>query len=164
MKPIDKISIAESINFIKSLTTEEKIEYCKIMKQLQPYAFRAITGMMQEGISMTKLDHGLNLLMIIHHAFYSHCRNLPLITLEMLRDALECNLAMLQLIDRGCLMDDETILLYPEKIMLTFIICYVEDNNLGSPCKENEALITRIKIVLDTYATAKIAANKIGLH
>ncbi len=44
-------------------------------------------------------------------------------------------------------------------------ICYIKHNNLGSLCKKNESLITRIKMVLDTYAKAKsVAANNIRLH
>jgi hypothetical protein len=165
MKPIDEISIAKSINFFKSLTPEEKVKYCEKIQQLQPFAFRAIIAMIQEGVSVQKLEHGINLLMVIHHAFYSNCRSLPLITGDMLRDALEGNVAMLQSIDRGWLTHEKTLLSYPERVMLAFIICYIKHNNLGSLCKENESLITRIKTVLDTYAKVKsVAANNIRLH
>ena len=111
------------------------------------------------------MAHGINLLMVIHHAFYSNCRSLPLITWDILRDALEGNVAMMQSIDRGWLTHDNTVLLYPERIMLAFIICYMKENKLGSPNKENERLITRIKIVLDAYAKARsVAANNVRLN
>jgi len=49
--------------------------------------------------------------------------------------------------------------------MLAFIICYMKENKLQSPSKENERLITKVKMALDTYAKAKsVAANNIGLH
>jgi len=165
MKPIDKAGIAQSINFIQSLTAEEKIEYCENIRELQPYAFLSVVALLQEDVSVSNVDHGMNLLMVIHHAFYSHCRSLPLITVDMLRDALDGNAAMMQSIGRGWLSHDRSVAIYPEKIMLTVIICYIKVNNLGSPCKENERLITRIKMVLDAYGKAKhVAANSIWLH
>jgi len=165
MKPIDKISLAKSINFIQSLTPEDKIKYCENIHQLQPHAFLTIVALMQEGLPVPMLDHGICLLMVIHHVFYSHCRSLPLITEDLLRDALEGNVAMLQSIEQGWLTHDKAISLYPERTLLTFIFGYMKDNNLGFPCKENERLISRIKILLDAYAKAKsLAMNNFQLH
>lgn len=165
MKPIDNISIAKSIDFIKSLTFEDKVEFCENIQRFQPNAFLAIMAVMQEGASVEKLEHGINLLMVIHHAFYSHYRSLPLITRDMLRDALEGNVATWQSIDRGWLTYERAISLYPERSMLNFVIRYLKNNNLRSTCKENERLIIRIKMVLDSYAEAKmVRANNTGLH
>lgn len=165
MKPIDKINLAKSVNFIQSLTPEEKIKYCDDIHILQPHVFFTIIALMQEGISKPMLVHGLNMLMVIHHAFYSNCRSLPLITEYMLRDSLEGNIATLQSIDRGLLTHDDAIISYPEITMLAFIICYMKENRLESICKENNRMMTKVKMVLDTYAKAKsVAANNIGLH
>jgi hypothetical protein len=165
MKPIDKICIAKSITFIKSIKSEEKMKYCDNIHQLQPHAFLTIIAMMREGVSLPKLVHAIHILMVMHHAFYSNCRSLPLITRDMLRDALEGNAAMLQSIERGWLTHAETVSSYPEKIILAFIVCYMKDNNLISPCEENARLMMRIKIVLDTYVKAKsVAAHSVGLH
>ena len=165
MRQIDEVCIAKSINFINAIPAEEKMDYWANIRQRQPHACLTAIDMVQEGVSVSKFGHAIYLLMVMHHAFYSNCRYLPLITQDMLREALEGNVAMLQTMKRGWLAHDKAILLYPERTMLTFFICYAKGNNLAIPCKENEILLTRIKIVLDAYVKAKdIAANNIKLH
>jgi hypothetical protein len=162
---IDEVCITKSINFIKSIPPEEQMDYWANIRQLQPHACLTALAMVQEGVSVCKFGHAIYLLMVMHHAFYANCRYLPLITPEMLREALEGNAAMLQAMKRGLLAHDKAILSYPERTMLMFIISYVKLNHLGVPCKENEILLTRIKVVLDAYVNAKnIAANNINLH
>jgi hypothetical protein len=164
MDPISKDCIAKSVNFVNSLQFEEIAQYCESISHLQPYAFLNIIKMLHDGVSTCKISHAMHMLMVIHKAFYFNHKNLPIISKTALRDAFESNVAMLQSIERGWLTHEETLLSYPERNLLAFMIIYLKNHGLVTPSEENERLVINLKTVLDAYIKAKEAAAKVMFH
>jgi hypothetical protein len=161
MKPIKIMYISKSINFVNSLELNEKLAEIEKIHQSQPHAFLTVLSLSQEGVSMEKVDHALNVLLVIHKVFIDAANGLkiPLISKQMLEESLESNIAMLQAIDQGWLTTDESINSYLEKNILTYLVGYLKDHDLISPSKEHERLLINLKTVLDTYANARRIAN-----
>lgn len=161
MNPIDIKQITKSIKCFNSLGFDERIAESEKIHQSQPHAFLTVLSLSQDGVSMEKIEHALNLLMIIHKIFSDDPtgRKMPMISKRMLDDALESNIAMLQSIDRGWLTTDESINSHSEKNILAYLVGYLKDQDLISPSEENERLLINLKTVLDSYANARRLAQ-----
>lgn len=157
MKPIEIKYITKSINYANSLDFNEKIREIEAIHQSQPHAFLTVLALSQDGVSMEKVDHALNVLMVIHKVFSDGSKGLkmPLITKRMLDDALESNIAMLQTIDKGWLTTDESITSYFEKNILAYIVGYLKEHDLISASEEHERILINLKTVLDSYTNAR---------
>lgn len=162
MKPIEIKHITKSINYINSLDFNEKITETEAIHQSQPHAFLTVLALSQDGVSMEKVDHALNVLMVIHKVFSdaSNGLKIPLITKRMLDDALESNIAMLQTIDQGWLTTEESITSYFENNILAYLVGYLKEHDLISPNEEHERILINLKTVLDSYANARRFAKK----
>ena len=161
MNPIEIIQITKSINYLNSLGFSEKISETEKIHQSQPHAFLTVLALSHDGVSMEKVEHALNVLMVIHKVFNDDTsgRKLPVISKQILDDALESNTAMLQSIDRGWLTTDESINSYFENNLLAYLVGYLKDHDLISPCEEHERLLINLKTVLDSYANARRLAK-----
>ncbi len=161
MNPIEINHITKSINYVNSLEFNEKVAETEKIHQSQPHAFLTVLALSQDGVSMEKVEHALNLLMVIHNVFCDNTsdRQIPLISKQMLDDALEGNIAMLQAIDQEWLNTNESINSYFEKNILSYLIGYLKKHDLISPCEEHERLIINLKTVLDSYAKARSIAK-----
>jgi hypothetical protein len=161
MNPIKIKHITKSINYVNSLTFNEKATEAEKIHQSQPHVFLTVLALSQDGVSMEKVEHALNVLMVIHKVFSddSSGRQIPLISRRMLDEALESNTAMLQAIDQEWLTTDESINSYFEKNILSYIIGYLKEHGLISPEEENERLLINLKTVLDSYANARRIAK-----
>jgi len=157
MKPIEIKDITKSVNYFNSLEINEKIAETEAIHHTQPHVFLTILALSQDGVSMEKVDHALNILLVIHKVFSdaSNGRKIPLISKGMLNDALESNIAMLQTIDQGWLTTDESIKSYFEKNVLAYLIGYLKKRDLLSPSKEHERLLINLKTVIDSYANSR---------
>ena len=161
MTPIKIKNIAKSINFVNSLELNDKLAELDKIYQSQPHAFLTVLSLSQDGVSMEKVDHALNILLVIHKVFSdaSNGRKIPLISKGMLNDALESNIAMLQTIDQGWLTTDVSIKSYFENNVLAYLIGYLKKHDLLPPSKEHERLIINLKTVLDSYANSRKCAK-----
>jgi len=161
MNPIGIEEITKSIKFFNSLDFNERLAESEKIHQSQPHAFFTILSLSQDGVSMEKVEHALNLLMVIHKIFNddSSGRKMPMISKRMLDDALESNVAMLQSIDQGWLTTDESINSHCEKNILAYLVGYLKDHDLISPSEEHERLLINVKTVLDSYANARRLAK-----
>jgi hypothetical protein len=157
MIPIEIKLITKSINYFNALELNEKIVETEKIHQSQPHAFLTVLALSQDGVSMEKVEHALNVLMVIHKVFNDDAsgRKFPLISKKMLDYALESNIAMLQSIDRGWLTTDESINSYSENNLLAYLVGYLKDHDLISPCEEHERVLINLKTVLDSYANAR---------
>jgi len=161
MKPIEIKAITTSVNYFNSLEINEKIAETEAIHHTQPNVFLTILALSQDGVSMEKVDHALNILLVIHKVFSdaSNGRKIPLISKGMLNDALESNIAMLQTIDQGWLTTDVSIKSYFENNVLAYLIGYLKKHDLLPPSKEHERLIINLKTVLDSYANSRKCAK-----
>jgi len=157
MNPIEIIQNTKSIYYLNSLGFSEKIAEPDKIHQSQPHAFLTVLALFQDGVSMEKVEHALNVLMVIHKVISDDAigRKLPVISKRMLDDALESNTTMLQSIDRGWLNTDESTNSYFENNLLAYLVGYLKDHDLISPCPEHEILLINLKTVLDSYANAR---------
>jgi hypothetical protein len=110
---------------------------------------------------MEKVEHALNILMVIHTAFSDDTggRKMPLISKRMLDDALESNIAMLQAIGQEWLTTDESLDSYFEKNILAYLINYLKEYDLLFACEEHERMIINLKTIIDSYANARSIAR-----
>lgn len=161
MKPIEINKITKSINFVNSLGFNNKITETEKIHQSQPHAFLTVLALSQDGVSMEKVEHALNILMVIHTAFSDDTggRKIPLISKRMLDDALESNIAMLQAIGQEWLTTDESLDSYFEKNILAYLINYLKEYDLLSACEEHERMIINLKTIIDSYANARSIAR-----
>ncbi len=161
MNPIETKQIEGSIKYFNSLEFNERIAESEKIHQSQPHAFLTVLSLSQDGVSMEKVEHALNILIVIHKIFSddSSSRKLPMISKRMLDDGLESNVAMLQSIDRGWAAKDDSINSHSEKNILAYLFGYLKDHDLISPCEEHERLLINLKTVLDLYANARRLAK-----
>lgn len=161
MDPIGTKQIAKAIIFFNSLEFNARIAESEKIHQCQPHAFLTVLSLSQDGVSMKKVEHALNLLIIIHKIFSDDPsgRKLQVISKRMLDNALESNIAMLQSIDQGWLNTDESLSSHSEKNILACVVGYLKDHDLISPCEENERLLLNLKTILDSYANARRQAE-----
>lgn len=161
MKPIEINKITKSINYVNSLGFNNKIIETEKIHQSQPHAFLTVLALSKDGVSMEKVEHALNILMVIHTAFSDDTggRKIPLISKCMLGDALESNIAMLQAIGQEWLTTDESLDSYFEKNILAYLINYLKEYDLLSACEEHERMVINLKTIIDSYANARSIAR-----
>jgi hypothetical protein len=161
MKPIELKHIVKSIDYVNSLKFNEKTTEIEKIHQSQPHVFLTVLALSQDGVSMEKVEHALNVLLIIHKIFSDDPsgRKISLISKRMLDDALESNIAMLQTIEQGWLSTDESINSYFEKNILAYVVGYLKENGLLASSEENERILINLKTVLDSYSNARRRAE-----
>jgi len=161
MKSIELKHIVKWVNYVNSLKFDEKRTEIEKIHQSQPHVFLTVLALSQDGVSMEKVEHALNVLLIIHKIFSddSSGRKISLISKRMLDDALESNIAMLQTIEQGWLSTDESINSYFEKNILAYVVGYLKENGLLASSEENERVLINLKTVLDSYSNARRRAE-----
>ena len=161
MKAIELKHIVKSIDYVNSLKFNEKTTEIEKIHQSQPHVFLTVLALSQDGVSMEKVEHALNVLLIIHKIFSDDPsgRKISLISKRMLDDALESNIAMLQTIEQGWLSTDESINSYFEKNILAYVVGYLKENGLLASSEENERILINLKTVLDSYSNARRRAE-----
>lgn len=161
MKAIELKHIVKSINYVNSLKFNKKTIEIEKIHQSQPHVFLTVLALSQDGVSMEKVEHALNVLLIIHKIFSDDPsgRKISLISKRMLDDALESNIAMLQTIEQGWLSTDESINSYFEKNILAYVVGYLKENGLLTSSEENERILINLKTVLDSYSNARRRAE-----
>jgi hypothetical protein len=158
--PIGIESIRNAVLHVSSLRLRDRVTLCERIHERQPHAFLALLALSQDGVTMEAVDHAIHLLMVMHTAFETTCtKKLPIITKSMIDEAFRDNATVFRAYEQNLISLDNTIESHPEQTMLTYLVGYLRDNDLAEPSEPNERLIMTIKVILDTFATARSIAE-----
>ena len=158
MNTIDNKTIITSLHYFNTLKLEERIKLNESIQQKQPHAFLTVLALSQEGVSLEKMDHILNILCVIYLLITkNNSIKLPVVSKQALLKAYKNNIAMLRFIEieEDGKLKDEIFESYPEKFLLVYLIGCLKEIDLLKNNKECNMIITTLKVVLDSLIKAK---------
>jgi len=162
MPTISTEMVAKAVHTITGYDLVQKETLCDKIRISQPHIFFTTLALTQDRVSMSKMDHLLHVLMIVHMVTETEASlPLPTISREAIHIAHKKHNNMLRYLEAESdrQMWDLTCTTYPEPVLLAYILNYLVEKGINTKTQEDYLILNMSKVILDVYVNAFKESN-----
>ncbi len=156
--PIRAEIVTAAVGTVTGLSLKEQEALCDQIHADQPHIFLTTVALSQDGVSLSRLEHALHVLMVVYLAFKNGTKApLPVISLDMIREAYQRHASMLKYLaaEKDRRMWDLTATSYPELWLFAYVMGHLAENGFSVETDENAMVGSVSKVILDVFLAAR---------